>query len=86
MDCPSCRNRELALMESVMRKGRVLSVPDDVERLWCPACGFVSDRPAPKKGEADLAVNVPRGTARQTGKEAVKRAVGKAVKGPGRSK
>lgn len=86
MDCPSCRMRDLAVMEAVMRKGRVLTVPDGVDRLWCPACGYVSDRPAVKKGESDLAVGVPRGTARQTGKKVVKRAVGKAVKSPGRLK
>ena len=77
MDCPSCQKRELALLAE---EGRVLTVPDDHERLWCPACGYVTEVPV-KKQVIEPAAKVPRGTARKTGKAPVKKAR-RAKKGP----
>jgi len=77
MDCPSCQKRELALVEKV---GLVVPVPDNHDRLWCPACGYVTEVPV-KKQVIEPAAKVPRGTARKTGKAPVKKAR-RAKKGP----
>ena len=82
MKCPNCQIRDMALEDRV----RVLqSVPDGSERLWCPNCGHVVERPVGKvvvepasktvaPVQVKQAVDVPRGTSRR--QKAVKRLKG----------
>ena len=77
MDCPNCAMREMAMMQAV---GALVGLPAEHDRLWCPACGYVFDRPPAPMAPAKVAkvetggkeeARVPRGTS------VAKRALGK---------
>lgn len=45
MDCPNCKMREMAMVQA---SEALVAVPADMDRLWCPQCGWVVERPIVK--------------------------------------
>jgi len=83
MDCPNCGIREMALMQAVEA---LVGLPDGSDRLWCPHCGFVHDRPvvvkAPERVSKVPVKRVPRGTS--VAKAAMKKLGGRTIQKGGK--